>query len=431
MRQARGISRWLVFVLIWAAPLATRLRAIQRLTILPSKDDGYAEVQKPKIRAITAFVRIDRAHYLDQIGETLRMLRRAKADFEQAGYQVETARITTQPFPEYIRGLSREDALKFFRAYDELAIREGFDANIGAAMIHGSDDPAPAELLSEILCQTKTLEGSVIVAGDDGIHWQTARAAARLIKYVAEHSPRSQGTFNFTATAMLAPYAPFFPGSYHTGDGHRFSVGWEAANVVEEVFASAPNDAPLASERLTRAFAKHATVVDRIARQVEKETGWTYMGLDATPVPLREVSIGRAIEKFTGARFGSSGTMTAASIITKAVQSLPVKRIGYSGLMLPVMEDSLLAQRWSEGAYNLDSLLAYSAVCGTGLDTIPLPGDVTQEQLERIIGDVASLAYKWHKPLSARLQPVKGKSAGDRTEFDDPFLVNTLIRPLP
>jgi uncharacterized protein (UPF0210 family) len=414
-------------------PTASAAAILLLLAVLvaPARLRAAGESQKPKIRALTAFVRIDRARYRDEIGDALKMLRRAKAEFEKAGYEVESVRITTQPFPEYAGGLSREEALKFFRGYDELAIQEGFDANIGPAMINDSDDPAPVELLSEILCQTKTLEGSVVVAGNDGIHWKSVRAAARLVKYVAEHSPHSQGTFNFTATAMLAPYAPFFPGSYHTGNGHRFAIGWEAANVVEEAFASAPNDPLVAEERLTRAFAKHAVVVDRRARQVEKETGWTYMGLDATPAPLREVSIGRAIEKFTGARFGSSGTMTAVSLITRAVAALPVRRIGYSGLMLPIMEDSLLAARWSEGTYNIDTLLAYSAVCGTGLDTVPLPGDVTPEQLERMIGDVASLAFKWHKPLSARLQPVVGKKAGDKTEFDDPFLVNTTLRPLP
>ncbi len=154
------------------------------------------------------------------------------------------------------------------------------------------------------------------------------------------------------------------------------------------------------------------------------------MGLDGTPAPLREVSIGAAIEKFTGARFGSSGTMTACAIITKAVQSVPVKRIGFSGLMVPVQEDSLLAQRWSEGAYDTDALLAYSAVCGTGLDTIPMPGDVSEQQVARILGDVATLAVKWKKPLTARLLPIKGKKAGERTEFNDPFLVNALIRPV-
>jgi uncharacterized protein (UPF0210 family) len=99
--------------------------------------------------------------------------------------------------------------------------------------------------------------------------------------------------------------------------------------------------------------------------------------------------------------------------------------------MVPVMEDKLLAQRWAEGTYNVDSLLAYSAVCGTGLDTVPLPGDVTLGQLERILSDVASLATKWNKPLSARLQPIPGKKPGDRTDFDDPFLFNTIVHPLP
>ena len=90
----------------------------------------------------------------------------------------------------------------------------------------------------------------------------------------------------------------------------------------------------------------------------------------------------------------------------------------------------MLARRWSEGALSLEALLSYSAVCGTGLDVVPMPGDITQQQLERIIGDVATLAVKLRKPLSARLLPVAGKKAGDRTEFDDPFLVNAVIQPI-
>jgi uncharacterized protein len=90
-----------------------------------------------------------------------------------------------------------------------------------------------------------------------------------------------------------------------------------------------------------------------------------------------------------------------------------------------------MAQRWAEGMFNVDSLLAYSAVCGTGLDTIPLPGDVSTEQMERMFADVASLASKWNKPLSARLQPVPGKKAGEMTEFQDPYLFNTTIHAAP
>jgi uncharacterized protein (UPF0210 family) len=394
----------------------------------PAEDP--AKSLKPKVRAITAFLKLDRARYREQVQETLRKLRQAKGAVEAGGYQVEGVRITTQPFPDYTRGLSRPDTLRFFREYDALATQESFDANIGPAMLRDADDPAQAQLLGEILSVTKTLEASLLIAGEGAIQWKCVQAAAMLVKFVEEHSPGSAANFNFAATAMLAPYAPFYPGSYHLGDGRRFAIGTEAANVVDRVFAQTSGNAPLATERLTYELSTHAVALEKLAQQIEKETGWTYMGLDATPAPLREVSIGAAIEKFTGARFGSSGTMTAAAVITKAVQSVPVRRIGYSGLMLPVMEDSLLAERWSEGAYDVDALLAYSAVCGTGLDTIPMAGDTPQQQIERILGDVATLAVKWNKPLTARLLPVKGKKVGDRTAFDDPFLVNTQIRPV-
>ena len=95
--------------------------------------------------------------------------------------------------------------------------------------------------------------------------------------------------------------------------------------------------------------------------------------MDPTPAPLADASIGDAIEHYTGLPFGSNGTMTAALAITTAVKAVQVKQVGYSGLMLPVMEDKRLAQRWAENTYEIDSLLAYSSVCGTGLDTVPLP----------------------------------------------------------
>jgi hypothetical protein len=187
-----------------------------------------------------------------------------------------------------------------------------------------------------------------------------------------------------------------------------------------------------ARELLSRHFDEQGHAVDAIAKQVETDSGWSYRGLDPTPAPSVDSSIGAAIEMLTGVKFGSSGTLSAAAIITEAERSISVKRIGYSGLMLPVLEDPVLSERWSEGTFDLDSLLAYSAVCGTGLDAIPLPGDVSQEQLERIMGDMASLAFKWHKPLTARLIPAPGKKAGDRTDFD--FGVakfpNPTLRPL-
>jgi len=384
---------------------------------------------KPRIRAVTAFVKLDREHHEEQIHAALGMLRQAKGVFERAGYEVESIRITTQPFPEYTRGLARPEALAFLGAYDALAQREGFDAAIGPAMLADGDDPAPVDLLAEALSASKSLEGSVVVAGEDGVHWKAVRAAARLVKYVSVHSPRSQGNFSFAATALVPPLTPFYPGSYHTGEGRAFALGLESANVVAEALGSTrdPNQARAA---LRDALTLHARAIEQAAVEVEKQTGWTYAGIDLSPAPLKDVSIGGAIERFTGRPVGAPGTMTAAAAITGALRDVPVKHAGYSGLMLPVLEDSVLARRWNEGAIGVDSLLAYSAVCGTGIDVVPLAGSVTEEELAAMIGDMATLAVKWHKPLSARLLPVEGKAAGEMTGFDDPFLVNARLRDM-
>ena len=100
----------------------------------------------------------------------------------------------------------------------------------------------------------------VVIAADDGIHWKTIHRTAELVKYVSEHSPHSQGTFNFTATAMLRPFSPFFPGSYHTGSGGQFAVGFEGADVVREVFVRDKGNADSALTDLTAALTKHASI---------------------------------------------------------------------------------------------------------------------------------------------------------------------------
>jgi uncharacterized protein len=385
---------------------------------------------KPTIRAVTAFIRLDRPHYKEQIQDTLEFLRQAKAAFTKKGYDVETIRITTQPFPEYTKNLSAEQALAFLRDYDALAVKEGFDASIGPAMMNDADDPRQADVLARTLAATKTLEASVVIAGDDGIHWNSIPAAVGVIRYLEANTPHSQGSFNFTASALVPSGTPFYPASYFTGQGKQFALALESANVVATALGSAKS-ADEAETSLARSLGFHAQRIERIAQALSKETGWDYGGIDLSPAPLREISIGGAIEGFLRAPIGSSGTLTTVALITRALREIPVKHAGYSGLMLPVLEDSILAQRWSEGHLAMDSLLAYSAVCGTGLDTIPLPGDITDEQLEHILSDVASLSVKWHKPLAARLLPVAHKKPGDMTEFDDPFLVNAKIQPLP
>src|SRR5260370_12208512 len=141
------------------------------------------------------------------------MLRRAQTTFEARGSQVQTIRIATQPFPEYTKGLTKEQAIACFKEYDALAVKEKFAASIGPAMLNAGDSDSQADLLAQILSNTKTLNASLVVAGEDGVRWNAVGAAARVMKKL-EESEHSQGNFRFAAIAMVPPLTPFFPAAY-------------------------------------------------------------------------------------------------------------------------------------------------------------------------------------------------------------------------
>src|SRR3989441_11395717 len=428
--QLRTAFRFLSFIALAFFALTASLRSANaQAKAAPAQQNAAANPANPKIRAITAFINLDRAQYQQQVADALKMLKRAQTTFESRGYQVQTIRIATQPFPEYTKGLTNEQAVALFKQLDALAEQQKFAMAIGPAMLNANDSAAQADLLGEILSNTKKLNGTVVVAGEDGVRWSAVGAAARVMKKLEESTEHSQGNFRFAAIALVPPLTPFFPAAYHTGFGHQFAIALESANVVAAAFQDA-RDLGMARQRLIDSLATVAFDVEHHAGRVDQETGWAYMGIDLSPAPSKEASIGVAIENLTKQPFGMSGTLTAAATITAAIKDVKVKQTGYTGLMLPVLEDTRLAQRWSEGRISLDALLSYSAVCGTGLDTIPLPGDTSAEQLSLIISDMASLAVKWHKPLSARLLPVTGKGWGETTDFDDPFLVNATLQQL-
>lgn len=388
-----------------------------------------AQAPKPKIRTITAFINLERGRYQIQCSEAFDFLNKAKKSFEARGYTVQTLRVVTQPFPEYTKGLSRTDAMQFFKNLDGLAQQEHLMISIGPAYLSGEDGGAQADLLADVLKNTQSLYGTVVVANSEGVNWSAVKSAAGVIKMLADSTPHSEGNFRFAAIANVPAYSPFFPAAYHSGAGRQFAIGLESANTVAAAFQGA-SDYANARRRLIDLLYPQAFDVENLSVQIAGEQGWNYLGQDLSPAPSIDASIGAAIEILSKQPFGASGTLTAVGTITSALKEIGARRVGYSGLMLPVLEDPTLAERWNTGHYSIDALMSYSAVCGTGLDTVPLPADTSVDTLGRMIGDVATLSVKWNKPLSARLLPVAGKRAGDRTEFTDPRLINGIIQPL-
>src|SRR5262245_13660047 len=221
-----------------------------------------------KIRAITAFINLDRTQYQQQIADALKMLRRAQTTFESRGYPVQSIRIATQPFPEYTQGMNTQQAVAFFKQLDALAEQQRFALSIGPAMLNANDSASQADLLADILSNTKTLNASLAVAGDDGVRWGAVGAAARLMKKVEEATEHSQGNFRFAAVALVPPVTPFFPAAYHTGFGHQFAVALESANLVAAAFKDA-RDLGMAKQRLVDSLASMAFDIERHAGRVD------------------------------------------------------------------------------------------------------------------------------------------------------------------
>src|SRR6185369_17049287 len=160
-----------------------RLRLLIAILIMCT---GCFAQSKTKVRAITTFVRLDHAQYQQQLADALVVLREAKKQFEAAGYEVETVRITTQPLAQLVSGMSDPDALAYLKALDALSVKENFLPNVGPAMMRDDDDPKTVRLLEQALSDLPNIEGSTIIAAGDGIHWKTIHETAALVKYVAD-----------------------------------------------------------------------------------------------------------------------------------------------------------------------------------------------------------------------------------------------------
>ena len=137
------------------------------------------------------------------------------------------------------------------------------------------------------------------------------------------------------------------------------------------------------------------------------------------------------MEKLGPVKLGLSGSLAAAAFLADTLDRGQWKRTGFNGLMLPVLEDSTLAARAASGTLTLKDLLLYSTVCGTGLDTVPLPGDASADQLAAVLVDVAALSMRLKKPLTARLMPIPGKQAGDVIHFDFDYFADGKVMALP
>jgi uncharacterized protein len=264
-----------------------------------------------------------------------------------------------------------------------------------------------------------------------GISLPAVQACAEVITRCGSITPDGFANLRFAALANVKPGSPFFPAAYHNRDEPTFSIATEAADLAVDAFTNARTVSDgqwaMASE-----IEKHAKELASVGDALSQRFSMVFGGIDFSlaPFPSEATSIGAAMERMGVPKAGLHGSLAAAAILTEILERTRFPRAGFSGLMLPVLEDSILAQRAAEGTLTVKDLLLYSAVCGTGLDTVPLPGDSSADQITALLLDLSALALRLNKPLTARLMPIPGKKAGDPTDFNFDYFANSRVMAL-
>jgi uncharacterized protein len=379
-----------------------------------------------KIRSITYFC--NPKYPLDEkvLRKAGTFLAKARSAYEAAGYEVQTVRLATIPFP---RLLGDENINKLPELASRIAdIAQGL--NIGYVSLGPAlpEMPRSYEAIPDaIFVSPNVFFGGMMADKTRGLDLAAIHACAEIIVKCSSIEPNGFANLQFAALANVPAGAPFFPAAYHDRDKPAFAIATESADLAVRAF-----------ENVKSIEEGRNNLVDEIERhgkklaEVAKTLRCKFYGIDFSlaPFPDDAHSLGNAVEKMGIPKIGLHGSLAAAAILTEAVDRADFPHTGFSGFMQPVLEDSVLAKRAAEGTLTIKDILLYSAVCGTGLDTIPLAGDTTTEQLVPLLLDLSALALRLDKPLTARLMPIPGKKAGDETNFDFGFFANSKVMEL-
>ncbi|MCK4752343.1 MAG: DUF711 family protein [Planctomycetes bacterium] len=287
----------------------------------------------------------------------------------------------------------------------------------------------------EIVKRHKNAFINFIVTENGQINHQALLDTGRFIKSVSRLSNNGYDNFRVGASFNCKPNGPFFPFTYHSGnDG--FSIALELVPLfIDVVERNRGQDIEQIRSRLLEEIAPELSRVNEIGIEIEQATKMSYKGIDASLAPYPDCddnSVAGLIELLGVDVFGSYGTIFLTSFLTNTIKKLvaksEIRSVGFNGVMYSLLEDTRLGTNNSSKEFSIDSLLSYSTVCGCGIDMVPVPGDIFEEEIASIMLDIAAISTVLKKPLGVRLLPIPTKHAYEFTEFSYDFLYNTRIQ---
>ncbi|UCF61880.1 MAG: DUF711 family protein [Anaerolineaceae bacterium] len=384
-----------------------------------------------KVRALTGFVDPGWPINPEVIKSVATCLDACRDAIQEVGIEVQTLRVATPPPSEMKGPVPPAERASLAQKLEAECFANGVDYGaIGPAL---PDEPEGYDVIPEVIAATESVFTSGIFADPlYGISLHAAQSCAQAIHESSTISPDGFANLRFAALANVPPGAPFFPAAFHDGGSPAIAIATEAADVAVDAILNA-SSLESARRHLVVAIEDHASTLSQVAQRTASKHDLRFLGIDFSlaPFPQETRSIGTAMEAFGIPAAGLSGTVAAATFIIDCLDRAEFSRTGFCGLFLPVLEDSVLAARAAEGKLTVTHLLLYATLCGTGLDTIPLPGDVTPGAMASLLVDLGALALRHNKPLTARLMPIPGKNVGDEIHYDFPYLTDSRVMNLP
>lgn len=351
-------------------------------------------------------------------------LNAAERHFSAQGLHVQTRRIALPHWESGLGLLPSHDRKHFAFELDRSCRENAIDfCSLGIAR-----SPEHISDMAGLIASTQCLSGGVDAADPvRGIDLPALEAAAQAVIVLAHETGDGFGNFRFGAGFCLPPDIPYFPGAYHTDRRASFSVGLENSDLLVQGVRSAKSFVE-AEHGLQSVLDRTFRSLEAVCLEFEKIASLPFAGIDTSIAPslTPEHSIVRAFGEL-GVTFGRPGTLALCGLVTKTVKSIPVRKAGYCGLMLPVLEDVGLSQSADQAEYTVGDLMRFSSVCAVGIDMVPLPGNAPLASLIGLMLDTATLSVRLSKPLCFRVLPVPGKKAGELTSFESPFICNCRI----
>ena len=235
------------------------------------------------------------------------------------------------------------------------------------------------------------------------------------------------------------PFIPYFPAGYHLSHlPNSFVIGFETPDLLVEVLKSVPKSPHNqfyadCYQAMSQALQYHVDQVLEVLSAVKLSGEFEFAGIDSSAAPSKNCSSMTKIYELMGLPyFGAAGSVEVSALLTKVFKSIQrVPLVGFSGLMLAVTEDLGLAEGTQKHYFDIRALLTYSAVCGIGLDTVPVAGNAKAESIAAIMRDTGTMAFRLNKPLTVRLFPIPNKVAGEISEFESDDLCNCRLLHIP